>query len=66
MELGQHAGYIIAGYLVSFAVIAGLVVFSLAASRRTLARIEELEARGVRRRSDKKAAGSVADQGSKV
>ncbi len=66
MELGQNAGYIIAGYLVSFAVIAGLVVFSMAASRRTQARIEELEARGVRRRSDKKAAATVADQGSKV
>jgi len=66
MELGQNGGYIIAGYLVSFAVIAGLVVLSMAASRRTQARIEELEARGVRRRSDKKAAASVADQGSKV
>ena len=65
MELGPHAGFIIAGYLISFAVIAGLVVWSFAVNRRIHARIEELEASGVRRRSDKKAA-AVADQGSKA
>jgi heme exporter protein D len=64
MELGEHAGYIIAGYLLSFIVIAGLVVLAFSQSRRTQARIEELEARGVRRRSDKGPA--VADHGSKV
>lgn len=67
MELGPHAGYIIAGYLISFFVIAGLVVWSFAVSRRIHGRIDELEARGVRRRSDKKAtAAPVADQGSKA
>ncbi len=66
MELGPQAGYIIAGYLISFVVIVGLVVMSLTNSRRVQARIEELEARGIRRRSDKKAQPAVADQGSKV
>jgi heme exporter protein D len=66
MELGPHAGYIIAGYLVSFFVIAGLVVWYLAANRRVQARIEELEARGIRRRSDKAGDRTVADQGSKA
>lgn len=66
MELGDHAGFIIAGYLLSFIVISGLVVWSFTQNRRTQARIEELEARGVRRRSDKKAGASVADQGSKA
>ncbi len=66
MELGEHAGFIIAGYLISFLVIVGAVVFSLAQSRRTHARIEELEARGIRRRSDKKTAAPVADHGSKA
>lgn len=67
MELGEHAGFIIAGYLLSFVVIVGLVVWSFTQSRRTQARIEELEARGIRRRSDKKAtAATVADQGSKA
>jgi heme exporter protein D len=66
MELGPDAGYIIAGYLVSFVVIVGLVVFSLTNGRRVQSRIDELEARGVRRRSDKKTPAAVADQGSKV
>ncbi len=52
MELGPHAGFIIAGYLISFAVIAGLVILSLSQARRVRARLAELEARGVRRRSD--------------
>ena len=66
MELGEHAGFIITGYLLSFAVIVGLVVWSLTQSRRTHARIEELEARGIRRRSDKSGDSAVADQGSKA
>lgn len=64
MELGEHAGFIIAGYLISFAVIAGLVFWYLSQSRRNQARIGELEAQGIRRRSDAKA--PVADQGSKA
>ena len=65
MDLGPHAGYIIAGYLISFVVIAGLVVWSFAVNRRVQSRIGELEAQGIRRRSDAKAA-PVADQGSKA
>lgn len=65
MELGEHAGYIIAGYLLSFVVIVGLVILAVTQSRRTQARIEELEARGIRRRSDK-GDNAVADQGSKA
>ena len=66
MELGEHAGFIIAGYLISFAVIGGLVVWSFAVARRNMARIEELEARGIKRRSDKKPGPVVADQESKA
>jgi len=56
MELGEHAGYIIAGYLVSFVVIVGAVVLSLSQARRVRARLAELEASGVRRRSDPRSA----------
>ncbi len=65
MELGPHAGYIVAGYLVSFFVVVGLVVWSFTVSRRVHTRIEELESRGVRRRSDPKPA-PVVDQGSEA
>jgi heme exporter protein D len=51
MELGPHAGFIIAAYAVATAVIGALIVWVVAdhrAQRRTLA---ELEARGSSRRS---------------
>ena len=65
MELGPHAEYIVAGYLVSFFVVVGLMVWSFAVGRRVNGRIEELESRGIRRRSDPKAS-PVADQESKA
>ncbi len=52
MDLGDHAGFIIGGYLASFVVIVGLIVLSVNQSRKARARLAELEARGVRRRSD--------------
>lgn len=65
MELGEHAGFIIAGYLLSFVVLAGVVVLSVVRSRRVHARIAELEAQGVRRRSDRKPT-ATAGEGSKA
>lgn len=50
--LGPHAGFIIASYAVFFVVVAGMILWILLdghAQRRALA---EMEARGVRRRSD--------------
>ena len=52
VDLGPHAGFIVASYAIFFAVVVGLVVWVIrdgAAQRRALA---DLEARGVRRRSD--------------
>jgi len=52
IDLGAHAGFIIASYAIFIAVVAGLIVWIIrdgAAQRRALA---ELEARGIRRRSD--------------
>ncbi|MGI8526397.1 MAG: heme exporter protein CcmD [Pseudolabrys sp.] len=56
MNLGTHAGFIIAAYLAAILVIGGLVAWVMldyAAQRRTLG---ELEARGVKRRSSRKRA----------
>lgn len=53
LNLGPHAGFIVASYLVSLAVVFGAigwVVADHAAQKRTLA---ELEVRGLRRRSDR-------------
>ncbi|MGD9740845.1 MAG: heme exporter protein CcmD [Bauldia sp.] len=60
MDLGEHAGFIIGGYLASFVVIVGLIVLSINRSRRVRAKLEELESRGIRRRSDARpVAGTV-------
>jgi heme exporter protein D len=52
MDFGPHAAFIVAAYVVSAAVVAGLAIWVVAdylAQTRTLA---DLETRGVRRRSD--------------
>ena len=52
MDLGPHAGFIIAAYAIAALVVLGLIAWVLAdyaAQRRLLA---DLEARGMTRRSD--------------
>lgn len=62
MELGPHAGFIIAGYLVSAIVIVGGIWLSLMQARKVRARLGELEARGIRRRSDKRPGPAAAPE----
>jgi heme exporter protein D len=53
MNLGPHAAFIVAAYAAALAVVLGLIGWVMAdhaAQRRLLA---DLEARGVKRRSDK-------------
>ncbi len=47
----DHAGFIVAAYLATFAVIAGLTGWIVADGRALKQRLADLEARGVRRRS---------------
>ena len=56
MDLGPHAAFIVASYVMAALVVLGLIAWVLAdyrAQRRVLA---DLEARGVTRRSDSEAA----------
>lgn len=53
MDLGPHAAFIWASYAVVTAVLAGLVAWLIVDGRRQQQLIDELEARGVRRRSDR-------------
>ena len=48
---GQYSAFIIPSYLVSAAVIAGLVIWTLLDHRERLREIRELEQRGIRRRA---------------
>jgi heme exporter protein D len=57
LDLGAHAGFILACYAITLATIAGLFAW-LAADRKALAAaLAKLEADGVRRRSNATASG---------
>jgi heme exporter protein D len=51
MDLGPHAAFIIASYVVVAVVMLGLIAWLLVDSRRHQRALAALEARGVRRRS---------------
>ena len=52
MDLGPHAAFIVAAYAISVAVVAGLVVWVIADHRAQVRTLADLEASGVRRRSE--------------
>ena len=53
MDLGPHAAYIWASYTVVAAVLAVLIGWTIFDGRRQQRLLDELEARGVRRRSNR-------------
>ena len=53
MDLGPHAAYIWASYVVVAVVLAGLIGWLIFDGRRQQRLLDELEARGVRRRSSR-------------
>ncbi len=52
IDLGPHAGFIAASYLLSAAVVGGLIVWVIADYARQKRLLRALEARGISRRSD--------------
>jgi len=53
MHLGSHADFIIAAYAVGVLVVGGLIAWVLLDHRRQTRILDELEARGVTRRSER-------------
>ena len=53
LELGPHAAFIIWAYLGVVAGVAALIGYAVVDAHQVRGRLKELEARGVRRRSDK-------------
>jgi heme exporter protein D len=53
MDLGPHAAFIVACYVVAALVVLGLVAWVLADFRTQQRLLADLDARGVRRRSEK-------------
>jgi heme exporter protein D len=52
MSLGPHADFILAAYAITAVVIAGLIIWVVADHRAQTRALAELDARGVRRRSE--------------
>jgi len=52
IDLGNHAGFVVASYAVFFVVVIGLVAWVIVDGRTQRRALAALEARGVRRRSD--------------
>jgi heme exporter protein D len=53
MDLGPHAGFILASYAAAVLVLCALAAWLVLDGRRQQRLIDELEARGVRRRSER-------------
>jgi heme exporter protein D len=51
MDLGKHAAFIWASYAVVAVVLTGLVIALIQAGARLQRRLDELDARGIKRRS---------------
>ena len=51
MDLGPHAGFIVAAYVIALAVIVGLIAWIVLDHRAQLRLLEDLERAGVTRRS---------------
>lgn len=51
MDLGPHAGFILAAYAIALAVVAGLIAWIVLDHRAQLRILEDLERAGVTRRS---------------
>ncbi len=62
MDLGNHAGFILASYGLAVLVVASLVAWVIVDGRTQRRRLADLEARGVHRRSQSRAAAEPAGE----
>jgi heme exporter protein D len=52
MDLGPYAGFIVSAYAAAIAIVVGLIVWVVLDRRHLTRAVEELEAKGITRRSD--------------
>ncbi|MDR3470608.1 MAG: heme exporter protein CcmD [Devosia sp.] len=58
ISLGNHAGFILAAYAVFFVAVIGMVLWIVVDGRTLSRQLADLEVRGIRRRSEDRAAKS--------
>jgi len=52
VDLGPHAGFIVIAYAAAIVIVAGLIVWVVLDRRHLTRAVDELEAKGITRRSD--------------
>jgi heme exporter protein D len=60
MNLGAHAGFIVAAYAVTLVVVAALIAWVMLDHRAQKRNLARMEARGVARRSERATTGQTA------
>jgi len=53
MDLGPHAGFIVTAYAAAIGIVAGLIFWVILDRRHLTRAVDELEAQGITRRSDR-------------
>jgi heme exporter protein D len=53
MDLGPHAGFIVIAYATAIVIVAGLIVWVMLDRRHLTRAVDELEAKGITRRSER-------------
>jgi heme exporter protein D len=53
MDLGPHGGFIVTAYAAALVIVAGLIVWVMLDRRHLTRAVDELEAKGITRRSER-------------
>jgi heme exporter protein D len=62
MDLGPHAGFIVTAYAAAIVIVVGLVVWVMLERRHLTRAVDELEAKGITRRSERARGDATSEE----
>ena len=62
MDLGPHAGFIVTAYAAAIVIVAGLVVWVMLERRHLTRAVDDLEAKGITRRSERARGDATSEE----
>jgi len=62
MGLGPHAGFIVTAYAAAILIVAGLIVWIMIDRRHLASAVDELEAKGITRRSERARGDATSEE----
>jgi heme exporter protein D len=62
MGLGPHAGFIVTAYAAAIVIVAGLVVWVMLERRHLTRAVDDLEAKGITRRSERARGDATSEE----